>query len=93
MRIKICTKIFKKLQDDISLELGNESVDLVSMIFVLSAIHPDKMKGVFQNLSTCMKPGSLLLFRDYAINDMAMIRFKPGSKLASQFYVRQDGTR
>ena len=38
-------------------------------------------------------PGGILLFRDYALYDMTMIRFGPGSKIADRFYTRQDGTR
>ena len=34
-----------------------------------------------------------MLFRDYGVNDHAMIRFEPGHKLNDKFYVRQDGTR
>jgi methyltransferase-like protein 6 len=37
--------------------------------------------------------GGILLFRDYALYDMTMIRFGPGSKIADRFYTRQDGTR
>lgn len=63
------------------------------MIFVLSAIHPDKFKGVLTNLYECLRPGGMVLVRDYGLYDMAMLRFGPGSKLGSQLYVRQDGTR
>ena len=38
-------------------------------------------------------PGGILLFRDYALYDMTMIRFAPRSKIAHRFYTRQDGTR
>ena len=74
-------------------KLGLESVDLLTCIFVMSAIHPDKHQMVFHNLSRVLRPGGVLLFRDYGVNDMAMIRFKPGSKIGENFYTRQDGTR
>ena len=70
-------------------EMGSNSVDIVTCIFVMSAIHPNKHQTVFQNLATVLKPGGVLLFRDYGVYDMAMIRFKPGSKIADKFYTRQ----
>lgn len=40
-----------------------------------------------------LKPGGVVLVRDYGMNDYSMIRFEPGHKLADGFYARQDGTR
>lgn len=73
--------------------LAPESLDLITLIFVLSAIHPDKYQNVVENIWKLLKPGGVLLFRDYGLHDMAQLRFKPGSKISEKFYVRQDGTR
>ena len=73
-------------------KLGDDSIDIVSMIFVLSAIRPSLFKTVMKNIFRVLKPGGLLIFRDYGVNDMAMLRFKGGSKIADRHYVRQDGT-
>ena len=81
------------LQDELNTKLDGIEVDIISIIFVLSAIHPDKFQGVLGNLYRCLRPGGVVLVRDYGLYDMAMLRFSPGSKLGSQLYVRQDGTR
>ena len=54
---------------------------------------PACFENAIQNAAMLLKKGSgLLLFRDYAVNDMAMFRFGPNSKVVTRRYVRQDGT-
>ncbi|ETN86137.1 methyltransferase domain protein [Necator americanus] len=71
----------------------SEQADLATLIFVLSAIHPDKHAIAAKNMCKYVRPGGSIVVRDYGINDYAMIRFGRGAKLADRFYVRQDGTR
>ena len=47
------------------LGLPANSLDVVVMIFVLSAVQPDQMQAVVDKLVRCLKPGGTLLFRDY----------------------------
>lgn len=87
----------KAFQCDITTEtifdqIPRGSVDIITMIFVLSAVHPEKFKQVSSTFFELLKPGGILLFRDYGLYDMAQLRFKATNKIGENFYVRQDGT-
>jgi methyltransferase-like protein 6 len=84
------TDLTKTLLSD---AVASESVDICTLVFVLSSISPEKMPTVLTNIRGILKPGGSIVFRDYGIGDHAMERFANGSKLDENFYVRQDGTR
>ena len=65
------------------------------LIFVLSGISPQNHKAVAKKIYDQLAPGAVLYYRDYGRYDLAQLRFasKKVSKLASNFYVRNDKTR
>ncbi|KAM0755139.1 S-adenosyl-L-methionine-dependent methyltransferase [Meredithblackwellia eburnea MCA 4105] len=50
-------------------------VDIVSCVFVISALPPKAQLGAFRSLIESLTPGGSLLFRDYALHDEAQLRF------------------
>lgn len=68
-------------------------IDFMTLVFVLSALHPTKIASALLKLRRSMNPGGHVFVRDYGKYDHAMLRFKPGSRLGEDLYVRQDGTR
>ncbi|XP_077392323.1 tRNA N(3)-cytidine methyltransferase METTL8, mitochondrial [Festucalex cinctus] len=75
-----------------SLPFPPQSLDVILAVFVLSSIHPDRLQGVVNRLSSYLKFGGIFLFRDYGRYDMSQLRFKKGRCLSDNFYVRRDGT-
>lgn len=69
------------------------SVDVVILIFIMSALAPDQWNAALRNIHRVLKPGGLVLFRDYGRGDLAQVRFKKERYLSENFYVRGDGTR
>ena len=65
------------------------------LIFVLSAIAPENFPKVASKIFNQLAANSYFYFRDYGRYDLAQMRFaeKGTSKIAQNFYVRQDKTR
>ncbi|PPD72797.1 hypothetical protein GOBAR_DD30301 [Gossypium barbadense] len=73
--------------------------DLISMlnqevaIFTLSAVPLQIMPTALRECFSVLKPGGMLLFRDYGLYDMTMLRFEPDQRVGFREYMRSDGTR
>ncbi|KAJ8448814.1 hypothetical protein Cgig2_011435 [Carnegiea gigantea] len=63
------------ISDDLSNHIAPSSVDIITVIFALSAVSPEKMPLVLQNIKKVLKPNGLVLFRDYATGDLAQRAF------------------
>ncbi|PKI39882.1 uncharacterized methyltransferase C3H7.11-like [Punica granatum] len=69
------------------------SVDVVTLVFMLSAVHPDKMPRILQNIRNALKPNGHVLFRDYAVGDYAQVKLENKDRMICEnFYFRGDGT-
>jgi tRNAThr (cytosine32-N3)-methyltransferase len=60
---------------------------------VLSALHPAEWPAALRAVHTVLKPGGMLLFRDYGRHDLTQLRFKAHRLLDANFYTRGDKTR
>ncbi|KAK9101383.1 hypothetical protein Scep_024813 [Stephania cephalantha] len=76
-------------EDDLCKHILPSSVDIITMIFVLSAVAPEKMPLVLQNIRKILKPNGLVLLRDYATGDLAQERLScKDQKICENFYAR-----
>lgn len=62
------------------------------MIFTLSAIPFNTISATLERCASVLKPGGLVLFRDYGVYDMTMLRFLPHQRVGFREYMRADGT-
>lgn len=84
--------IQKDFQGIIQMGIRRASLDFITIIFSLSALKPENMRQTIENLASLLKPGGLILFRDYAQYDLTQLRFKGRAYLGDNYYVRADGT-
>ncbi|XP_052096273.1 tRNA N(3)-methylcytidine methyltransferase METTL2-like isoform X3 [Mytilus californianus] len=72
-----CNAFVCDISDEMSATpISDNSLDIVTIIFVLSSISPEKMQYVVNRLTRYLKPGGTILLRDYGRYDMAQLRFK-----------------
>lgn len=62
--------------------------DIVMLIFTLSAVSPDAMGSALETAWAQLRPGGMLLVRDYGKFDMTALRFPPEQRLADGLYFR-----
>ena len=69
--------------------------DCTMLLFCLSAIDPKNMVRAVCNIASILKPGGVILFRDYGRYDEAQMKLgiQRGKGLGENFYVKNDGTR
>ncbi|KAG0645220.1 tRNA methyltransferase [Hyphodiscus hymeniophilus] len=91
--VNIQADVWDVAGEDLPPGLGDESVDVVVMIFIFSALSPSQWQKAVSNIYKVLKPGGEVLFRDYGRGDLAQVRFKKGRYLEENFYIRGDGTR
>ena len=72
--------------------IAEGSLDAITAIFVLSALKPVDLLGAFKKIFAALRPGGLLLFRDYGRYDLTQLRLKPDRLIDDDFYFRGDGT-
>lgn len=68
------------------------SLDFVVCIYVLSSIQPSKTRQAINNLVGLLKPGGMLLLKDYGRFDLTQLRFKKDRYIDENLYCRGDGT-
>ncbi|KAG8533134.1 uncharacterized protein KY384_001917 [Bacidia gigantensis] len=90
---RITAEVWDVAGHDLPPGLEENSVDVVMLIFIFSALSPDQWKQAVENVFRVLKPGGEICFRDYGKGDLTQVRFKKGRLLQENFYIRGDGTR
>ncbi|KLO19294.1 methyltransferase [Schizopora paradoxa] len=89
----ISASVWDLTSDSLPEGIAPGSVDIVVLVFVLSALHPREWAKAVANVYKMLKPGGYAVMRDYGRHDMTQLRFKEGRLLDDNFYIRGDKTR
>ncbi|KAH0687703.1 hypothetical protein KY290_019306 [Solanum tuberosum] len=90
---KINVFVCDAANDDLCANVVPFTVDVVTLIFTLSAVSPCKMASVLENCKQVLKPNGHILLRDYAVGDSAQVKLHDRNQMISEnFYFRGDGT-
>ena len=97
---RVCAAVGDLTMGSLPAELGGclGQCDAASLMFVLSAISPARMCAAIAAVASSLRPGGVMLVRDYAQGDGAQQRFQASRRPKQldehgRFFVRQDGTR
>ncbi|KAH0691061.1 hypothetical protein KY285_018264 [Solanum tuberosum] len=90
---KINVFVCDAANDDLCANVVPFTVDVVTLIFTLSAVSPCKMASILENCKQVLKPNGHILLRDYAVGDSAQVKLHDRNQMISEnFYFRGDGT-
>ncbi|RHY86169.1 hypothetical protein DYB37_010919 [Aphanomyces astaci] len=88
-----CCAYVCDLVADADLGVPDASMDVVLMVFVLSAIPPTSFANVMQKVHRALKPGGVVCFRDYGLYDLAMMRSTKKVHATTRHVDHVDGKR
>uniref|UniRef100_M0ZRP9 Actin-binding protein ABP140 n=1 Tax=Solanum tuberosum TaxID=4113 RepID=M0ZRP9_SOLTU len=71
---KINVFVCDAAKDDLCANVVPFTVDVVTLIFTLSAVSPCKMASILENCKQVLKPNGHILLRDYAVGDSAQVK-------------------
>ncbi|KAI5151643.1 tRNAThr (cytosine32-N3)-methyltransferase [Nematocida ausubeli] len=67
-------------------------VDIILLIYTLSAIHPSAYPSIFSLIHRTLSSQGIVIFKDYYEMDLTQLRFKKDQVLSKNFYQRGDKT-